>query len=273
MRRLLIASASAFAIFAGIPVAAQNVSNVDQTGNDADATVLQTGNGNNSDVNQDANHANAEVTQRGGPNMSTINQNSGADGAAGGPSANAVIQQISSPTGGALNTATITQNAISSAFSNQIGNGNTATITQDGESLAPQELPSSFAAFVEQIGLNNTATISQPGAENTATSRQYGNDGNSIIAQDGVAGTPFVNNVARVSQEAGSDNAFSSVIQNGQDNTADVLQFGANNESWVTQNGSSHVADVKQYSSDNDSTVIQSGTGNTAAVNQGAPGS
>ena len=127
----------------------------------------------------------------------------------------------------------------------------------------------------QDIGLNvnNVASIDQPGDENTATTRQYGNNGESLITQSGAAGTPEVNNVVRVTQDSGSNNEFSSVIQDGSDNTADVYQDGTNNESWVMQTGSNHVADVKQYSSDNDSTVTQSGSGNTATVTQGTPGS
>jgi hypothetical protein len=260
MKKLLV-SASAIALFAA-PALAQNVSTVDQTGSGATATVTQTGNGNNSDVNQASDNSNTEVTQSGGPNTATVNQNAAAD------NAKALVQQISSPVGGAANTSTITQNANTSAFSNQIGNNNQSTITQDGQSLAPQELPFAYAAFVEQIGANNIASISQPGEENTAASRQYGNNGQSYITQSGLAGTPYVNNVARVTQESGSDNAYSLVSQDGQDNTADVLQYGADNESRITQTGPNHVADVKQYSSGNDSTVTQGGIGNTVTVTQ-----
>ena len=263
MKNLLIA-ASALALFA-TPALAQNVSTVDQTGNGAVATVTQSGNGNNSDVNQDADSAYAEVTQSGGPNTATVNQNAAAD------NAKALVQQISSPVGGPANISTITQNANTSAFSNQIGNNNQSTITQDGQSLAPQQLPFAYAAFVEQIGSNNIASISQPGEENTAASRQYGNNGESYITQSGIGGTPDVNNVARVTQEVGSDNAYSLVSQDGQDNTADVLQYGADNESWVYQTGANNVADVKQYSSNNDSTVNQNGNGNSATVTQGTP--
>ena len=146
-----------------------------------------------------------------------------------------------------------------------------STITQDGESKPPQELPAGYAATVLQIGgSNNVATIDQPGAENTARSWQFGSNSSSSITQSGasLAGDQ-VNNVARVEQGVGSDNAFSSVIQDGQNNTADVLQMGSDHVSNIMQTGADHVADVKQYGFDQDSTVNQSGTGNSATVTQG----
>ena len=106
MKRLLLASVSAAALFAAPAMAQDNTSTVNQTGNGATATVSQTGAENNSVVEQSGG-ATATVTQSGteagyglAPPNNDSNVNQSADGA------EATVNQT-----GELNRSTVDQDA------------------------------------------------------------------------------------------------------------------------------------------------------------------
>ncbi|MDG5748332.1 hypothetical protein P8Q88_09065 [Qipengyuania sp. XHP0207] len=223
-----------------------NYSFVDQTADGAHATVNQFGNTttngpsfptNESTIFQ-ADAATADVMQTGSQNRSDVDQQAGA------VSAIAKVDQQTDPaaigSGDALNDSMITQSATTSAFVQQIGQGNSSDVDQSGENATPDN-GFTYAVEVQQLGQSGTSTVIQTG----------------------------LGNEARLIQTAGSELNESLISQGGNDNLAEVLQAGVSNLSEVYQSGNNNTADVSQYSNNNSSFVDQSGNGNTATVVQG----
>jgi hypothetical protein len=221
-----------------------NDSQIDQSADGALATVTQNGDStaptyfpsNQSSITQ-ASAAIADVEQTGQQNMSNIMQQAGADGAL------ATVRQTNpnaSAGAGDINTSMITQSSLTSAFVEQIGEGNTSLVNQSGTNAT---LATNTVAAVE---------ISQ-----------LGDDGYSRVEQSGTG------NEASLTQLAGSSGAYSEIDQSGSDNFATVMQGGMDNESYVDQSGSGNTAIVSQMSDGNISTITQAGTTNTATVTQG----
>lgn len=223
-----------------------NDSLIEQNADGASATVNQfgntTSNGPSFPTNQSLilqnDEATASVTQTGSQNFSDIDQRAGAN------KATATVIQTTAPAGigsnDPLNSSTIIQSAQTSAFVNQIGQGNTSMVMQSGANTTPGN---GFASAVEvnQLGFNGNSSVTQSGKGNEAG----------------------------VMQLAGSEFAESLIEQGGNDNLARVEQGGLRNMSDIFQTGSNNTATVGQYSDNNFSTVNQSGNGNTATVTQG----
>ena len=221
-----------------------NDSLVEQTADGASATVTQYGNttaptyfpSNQSLISQ-ASAAIADVEQTGQQNVSDILQDAAAAGAL------ATVRQTNpnaAAGAGDVNTSAITQSALTSAFVEQIGEGNDSIVNQTGTNAV--------------LARNTTAA---------AEVSQLGDDGFSRVGQSGTG------NEARLMQLAGSSEAHSEIDQSGSDNLADVMQGGFDNASYVTQSGSGNTATVTQTSDSNVSTVTQAGMANTATVTQG----
>ena len=172
--------------------------------------------------------------------------------------------------------------AQSSVFIEQIGSGNTATVTQRGDGNGRHGLGGRVrqeaddgSAQVFQDGPDNdfsirqtgqgphTAILTQTGADNRATFRQedFGpnlaavmqtGDGNSAnVRQSGVAG--------------GQGNSYG-LTQDGDNNTASVEQEGDNNTSVQQQAGSNNAMAAQQLGDNNTLSQIQLGDGFTAAT-------
>ncbi|WP_379923275.1 beta strand repeat-containing protein [Erythrobacter sp. R86502] len=223
-----------------------NDSSIEQNADGATAIVNQFGNNttngpsfptNQSFITQ-SDDASAMVTQTGSQNLSTVNQNSGAFEAV------AVVNQQTDPTaigsGDDVNESTITQSATTSAFVNQIGQGNFSNVNQSGGNASPDN-GFMYAVQIDQLGQDGSSTVTQTGMGNEASLMQL----------------------------AGSELAESTITQGGNDNLALVTQGGLDNFSSVIQSGDNNTATVNQYSNGNSSYVTQGGNGNSATVNQG----
>jgi hypothetical protein len=259
---------------------------------DSDAFVDQTGIYNHSTVIQNGGNGLAIVTQSPGSfhvvppstgrgdNFSTVLQN--------GASTAIVLQENDLPSDGApSNDSTIFQQGDGNdARVTELGNNNTSVVNQFvSNSVAyvlqiGQENRSTInqfavtAAYADQRGQRNTSTIDQTGASNRTSAYgsaypyaanvwQWGDDGKSSIVQSGL------NNLADITQRAGSSFAKSVLLQSGSFNTAFVDQGGANNYSKIIQSGDSNTATVTQLVGSNvSSTILQSGTGGVATVAQ-----
>jgi hypothetical protein len=162
-----------------------------------------------------------------------------------GDGALAGVSQTTDPSaigsGDDLNTSVIQQFAQTSAFVQQIGQGNSSGVRQESANSAPDN---GFFYAVEV--------------------RQLGQDGTSFVRQAGGTG-----NEASLRQLAGSSMAFSEIDQAGSDNVTKVEQGGIANRSSVIQTGDLNTALVGQMGSNNFSSVTQTGNGNTASVSQG----
>lgn len=272
---------------------------INQIGKAAMATVTQAANGSTVDVNQE-NADMAEVIQRtgGATNSVVINQ---AGTLAGGGNKAKVDQ------GGDDNVFNVTQTSVDGAdgnvvegtigagdFAMQKGQGNTATVTQDG--------PINHAA-VMQDGEQNTITIDQEseaasGVGNKATAMQGANTADNVIAIDqavnnGSGNTAVVNqtkgdnNLAVVNQLKGN---MATITQSGDDadvlgvpstaiieqststgGTATILQADGTlgNGALITQTDINNVATINQLAGIvNQAASIQIGERNRSTINQ-----
>ncbi|HWE47953.1 MAG TPA: hypothetical protein VG407_18185 [Caulobacteraceae bacterium] len=148
-----------------------------------------------------------------------------------------------------------------------------ATVTQTGDGHASTiEQFSSATATVVQISFPETAgdtskiTQGAGAVWSQATVNPYGSAGFSYIDQEGVA------DVASLTQEQGSGNEGSSIVQTGQSDTASVDQSGNQEASNVAQTGYSNSVTVNQSGYNNGSDIIQTGDWNTATVMQKGAG-
>ena len=130
MKNVLFYTASAAALAMATPAAAQSLQNSDvlQNGDDNMAVVSQTGNEGMSDIDQNGDDNLAEVTQTENPNAGSNSFNV--------PANEAIINQI-----GDNSRARITQNS-DNPGSNP---GNSATINQESEAPAGNQVPSGYA--------------------------------------------------------------------------------------------------------------------------------
>ena len=257
-----------------------------------DAYVDQSGIYNHSTVTQNGSNAFAIVTQSPGSfhvvppsagrgdNFSTVLQN--------GASTAIVLQENDLPSDGAPSndSAIFQQGDGNDAKVTELGNNNTSIVNQNvgnasayvlqigQENLSTVNQSAVTAAYADQRGQRNTSSIDQTGASNrtsadgsaypyAANVRQWGDDGKSSIIQSGL------NNLADITQRAGSSFAQSVLLQSGSFNTAFVDQGGANNYSKIIQSGDSNKATVTQLIGSNvSSTILQFGTGGVAIVAQ-----
>ena len=272
---------------------------VDQDGNNNDTTVNQRNgsDGSTSDVDQDGNRNYASVDQSaknadsfivtsGNNNEVTVSQD--------GRRAVSIVGQgdvpFIAPNGTATNNSVeVTQdgkNVVS--LVGQDGGNNKATVTQTGDRSTAlyRPAPATLGNYaISQIGLafvapNNPAflpnggfsVVGQAGSYNKVTVEQAGVDNRSVVVQ-GVNFSPLsqtaaVGNTAKVSQEVGSNNAFSAVVQGGTDNKARVIQSGESAESLLLQQGNGNFAHVNQSGDGAKSLVTQNGINNDARVRQ-----
>jgi hypothetical protein len=137
---------------------------------------------------------------------------------------------------------------------------------------------SNRSAYVEQIGDGNRATIEQTAPNAYARIDQRSDTNRATVVQQGV-GTSY----AHLTQQVGDANFASArqdgpgqnvlyLTQNGAANTATVSQFagfgGGNNGAELVQNGSAHTLNLTQSGNDNHAMLEQRGLGNTLNVTQ-----
>lgn len=272
---------------------------VDQNGNNNEATVRQRNgsDGSTSDVDQDGNRNYASVEQSaknadsfivtsGNNNDVTVSQD--------GRRAVSIVGQgdvpFIAPNGTATNNSVeVTQegkNVVS--LVGQDGSNNKATVTQTGDRSTAlyRPEPATLGNYaISQIGFafsapNSSAflpnggfsLVGQAGSDNKVAVEQAGVDNRSVVVQ-GVNFSPLsqtaaLGNTAKVSQEVGSNNAFSAVVQGGTDNKARVIQSGQSAESLLLQQGNGNFAHVNQSGDGAKSLVTQYGISNDARVRQ-----
>lgn len=258
-------------------VATGNTSNVKQTFDQSKAVVDQIGDSNESTVTQigkpndptapDASsfpRNEVDLDQNGMGNRAFVTQESYdlsmdknmATVSSTGNDNLAVVEQIEAQ----ANTATITQTtSFASAYVEQLSDGNTATISQDGDDDVVST-PEDVAVIKQEGGTGNTATTNQNTAE--------ANDGGSF-SYTGQIGS---NNTATVANQGGRIQK-SFIIQEGDENTATLTtQGGFRNYSDIYQNGTGHTATLFQSWSDQKSFINQYGTGHTTSFSQNGPG-
>ncbi len=278
MKKMILTSASILALSMAGPALAQVVNNdseIEQAGNNALASVNQSGTGNESDVVQNG----GTGTFTSGPNagrsvVATVNQ-AGTDGTS------KIAQD------GDRNAASLTQTSASDGMRSEISqerNRNTATVIQRGTSDG-----TTINSIVEQTGTQGVAYVEQDSATDGATSSvtQTGGDQRaSVIQTSGAADSTVVQNGgaqnASVFQDGSSrsnieqSNRFNeaSVRQQGGDgNQSDVFQTGVNGDAGDPDNiyGSADaltLVGVLQNGNNNVSMINQSGDNQTALVNQ-----
>lgn len=153
-----------------------------------------------------------------------------------------------------------------SVLTNQDGTTNLARVFQTGEVQA-QSGVLNFAE-VDQDGFNNESTIEQQGDGNNAMVEQNNDndtDANRALIMQGVG------------QQAEDNEAM--IDQNGEGNSASTLQIFDNSDAWTIQDGTNNTSEIIQNAGPNQSQgqfalVTQSGEGNESLVNQdNAPGS
>lgn len=265
MKRTLLLSVSAAAMFINAPAFGQNTSTVNQGATLNTANVTQS-----RSVGADKSTIEQNVSAGAGSNSATVNQS--------GPNAsNSSTSESTIKQTGTSDTASVTQEAYTPLSG---GEKNTSTINQAGTGVGS-------SATVEQYG-HNASTIGQANASNNATVRQ-GNTSNpapaqpvggntSDVSQDGddtanvdqnyqIPATGVGNyggNSSIVSQGAGANSA--TVNQTGLLGTSSITQSNGSTAN-VTQNGDDQFSDVMQTSTGT-ATVTQSGDNNDSFVTQ-----
>lgn len=242
----------------------RNYALVDQSGRDADSFIITDGNNNDVYVDQSGRRA-----------VSVVGQGDVS-----------FIQPNGTATGNYVNVDQSGRNVVS--LVGQDGTNNRATVTQSGNRSddLPRPNPVNLGGYaISQLTLAFTnpgstaflpnggySVVGQAGSNNRVNVEQAGRDNRSVVVQ-GVNFSPIsqsaaTGNVARVTQEAGSRDAFSAVVQGGSNNTARVTQSGRSAESLLLQQGDSNFARVNQSGNFAQSLVMQKGNRNDARVNQ-----
>ncbi|HEY3813545.1 MAG TPA: hypothetical protein VGL66_09985 [Caulobacteraceae bacterium] len=250
-----------------------NTAVIDQEGVAGIAATEATGTGNYQNIIQGAGtlQATAFILTTGDYNVGEVTQAGGAGGYAG------------STTFGTGNFISVFQNGASLSL---IGQG--THIDDFGIGFDEGTPVSGASATVVQTGDGNTSFIEQfANAEATVTQISNGEAPNdseihqdigsdysmATVNQSGALGFSYVEqsgegDIASVTQEAGSSNEGSSIVQSGASNTASVDQAGASEASNVAQTGSNNSAYVVQFGFGNQSNIIQTGDWNSADVTQ-----
>lgn len=261
MKRTLLYSVSAAALFVAAPAFAQsynNVSNVSQNGDTEAAMVNQIGSNDTSNITQDnaTGHNTAtvnqngkiggqsDITQKGDHNTATLNQSDDGSAYIGGPATDG----SSYPAGA---------KPISVSSINQGGNGNSADVTQ---------------ATATNAATNNSA-VDQSGDGNSATVKQYDDAQYSSVSQSSAGNTASVTQGLNNGADNSWHNASTLVQSGGGSNAATVTQTGTDGVSSVYQTGSNGAANVTQGGSFATSYVGQSGDTDNATVTQHDGGS
>jgi hypothetical protein len=261
---------------------AQNDADVEQDGDDNEATVQQvyqsgwTSGINQADVVQDGNGNKVKrLRQVGASNTFSVTQ----DGD------NNVVQ--SHPEQGVGNFASwngsinITQNNDGNEVwdADQAGYGNSLTITQDGNDKANVEAQVSYG----ETEATNSITITQMSGANTvgisthpgSGAYQEGYNNTMDITQSGGASAGTVDKmVSEVNSTffRGSAEGGQGLIQAGGNNTMTIDQDGASTVEFILQDGYTNTASVTQSGLGNTAQVTQMGNGNSATINQSAGG-
>jgi hypothetical protein len=235
MKKLVFLFAMVFAV--SMAMGQSNSSTVDQTGNNQNALVIQSGSSNSSDVDQ--------TSPAGSVNNATVNQT--------GNSNTADVDQVQQNSVVGANNATLTQ----------IGNSNNGTQTQVGTWTGYMN------ATMLQNGSNNTGTQIQSSYNETATMTQLQDGNTGIQNQSG-------NYVSAAMTQSGLNN-YGNQLQSGLNNSMTLSQTGNSNESYQTQSGGTwnppggHRAVTTILGDDNYTSQQQSGTtSNNASIDQTA---
>lgn len=262
------------------------------------STVFQSNSGNLVDVNLAGAIAGAQslIDQSGANNVANVTQfDDGSDiGGVAPPINDSTILQSGDGNSATLMQDTSTFQLFSASYIEQIGDNNSAVVTQyddaqdssiaqisdgntaiviQGDSLLAltdesygnsssivQDGLGGHYAEISQTGLLNTSEITQFGENNTIYVAQLGDFNDSFASQDGVG------HWAEISQSG--DGNLSELFQIGNGHEAYLVQLGNSNYSMIDQSGSGNWASVSQSSDNNTSIVIQSGANNTAQVSQ-----
>jgi len=167
------------------------------------------------------------------------------------------------------NSATVTQENESTADSRvfQDSDNSSATVDQDGTDLysdVDQQISEYGEAVVDQSGAGHRSRILQNGAyDSYAEVIQTGDTNTAFINQADVGG-PAEQNNAYIEQN-GDDNQ-SAIRQLSSNNIADSYQEGSLNESYIVQragSGLGHYAESAQYGTENYSEIDQGSLGTT----------
>lgn len=260
-----------------------NTGTIEQAGTSGSASISQTNSSQNSVIRQFGSGARASTTQSDLANGSTIVQRGGANTAtltqAGTNQVSDIRQAVDSTSAGNGNRATVSQNGASSNANNSLvsqgGRRNSTTVTQTGQSNS--------SSVTQAFSLNATADNGNDDSwDNSATVTQTGNNLNSVISQvagngagfaDANRATVILSNNGAAALTGGVSNS-SSITQQTSGNLATVILAGGaterNTSLLVQRNGSStsgaNEAFVSLNGNNLDSDIDQNGDNNYAEV-------
>lgn len=149
--------------------------------------------------------------------------------------------------------------ADSGVFVEQIGNNNSAEVTQQ----TPDQ-----AAGITQDGDGNTAEIDQrdTGAH-FASIAQNGDDNTVLAAQEGAGEAVLLlsqqgggNDATVLQRDTGGLGSAAAILQSGNDNLLNLVQDGSDNQARLTQNGDGNAMTAIQLNSGNRLEWTQNGT-------------
>ena len=235
MKHLILGAVSTAALLLATSAFAQNVTTINQPGNNNSASADQSaGTDELTQINQISSSNIATVTQGGFQDEAFIDQDT--DGTYTGSSATVV--QI-----GQNGTFQIAQHGFNTATAIQGADsvGETGYITQTGYNPGPT------GAFLEQNGFGNQGWILQTGNYNVSIVTQTGTAGgyDGPIIENVIPGTLNADNFGlrqgAGSQQIGSYNT-SVINQEGNNSFAGTEATGNNNFQWITQNGGANQA-------------------------------
>lgn len=312
MKKSIYTGVSALALLVAAPALAQNNQSViDQSGNNAAATVTQSGANSISDVEQLSGGV-VNVTQSGSTG-STSNVKTEADSALAPPANTVDVTQTDAGTGPATSQANVSDviqdnvNLGSSVSVDQTHNiageeRNYSNVRQgrnasNGDVVVDQNGGDNVSNYTSTTSTDNDATIVQTGSNNNSDVQQdFQNGGARVdVSQNnaggadndvfidqisaGFATTPvqFAIGAEAVALQDGSGNS-STISQTGYAATASVSNYASSSQigddltSTIGQSGYDNTAVAEQTGFDNESTILQPGNGNTALVGQGLNG-
>lgn len=217
----------------------------------------------------------AAIAQDGGNAQAAIDQTSQASGAAcvdqGGDGATASILQIGSAE---PNVASIVQTggADQVAYIGQDGDRNQASIGQSQANGATtlgsgSLLPAGFLARLTGAGPASGygAVIAQDGSLNNASIQQGSDGAYAEVGQDGDANTAAI---LQDGLSSGLTGNFASLYQNGSGNLGQLEQIGEANSADLTQTGSNLIGSIAQTGNTNTASLTQTGAGLAYAIVQ-----
>lgn len=239
---------------------------INQWGNNHSASLTQSGPRNYALLEQRNNNQNASVVQAGDAGYTTISQTASPAGTsntatgfheAGSKTTTGFVYQ-----NGRGNKAGYTlKGTNSSAMIQQVGDNNEGVIsakTSSDFSAYNSVRTRKSGSSVQQAGNGNKATITDNGTSNNKLVYDYAQH---VISQTGN------DNVAGIDIKNGAKNNIAAIVQSGNSNTAYQTVQGRENALYISQYGSGNTASQDIKGNNNNLNIYQEGNNNTGSIN------